>query len=207
MRPATTRRVGWAPERGGRGLSETIPTRRSTGGEQPQAIARAALRYGAEIVGSGDGLVAMLARPPAAGSGRRRAAAEDMRVVASMGRFHEMTEPIRRGEGFWGRLWASGSALAEDEAGNGILVGAPMQSGGVVWGVIGFVLGPGVAVSPERLRMLDNVRRWPAQRRMPGGGATRNGLTGLTGRSGEFPYQPMRRLICICALLAPRQTG
>ena len=122
-----------------------------------QAVARTALQHGGAIVGSSDGLVALLNKGSPGGNGRRRARAEEMRVVAGMGRFREGTDAIRRGEGFWGRLWASGSALAEDEPGSGILVGAPVSSGGVVWGVIGFVLDPGVAVLPERLRMLDHL--------------------------------------------------
>jgi diguanylate cyclase (GGDEF)-like protein len=121
-----------------------------------QAVARAALHHGAVVVGSGDGLVAMLHRA-ADGNGRRRADADEMRAVAGLGRFHEAAPRVRRGEELWGRVWASGGALAEDDAESGILVGAPMSAGGVVWGVIGFVLGPGVAVSPERLRLLDNV--------------------------------------------------
>jgi diguanylate cyclase (GGDEF)-like protein len=125
-------------------------------GGSAQGVARAALRHGAVIVGSTDGLVAM-SHKPSGGNGRRRAAADEMRVVAGTGRFQETAKPIRRGEGFWGRLWASGSALAEDEAGSGILVGAPMSCGGVVWGVIGFALGPAGAVSPERLRMLEHL--------------------------------------------------
>jgi diguanylate cyclase (GGDEF)-like protein len=121
-----------------------------------QAVARSVLRHGTAIVGSRDGLVAM-PHKGSGGNGRRRRGADEMRVVAGSGRYHEATEPIKRGEGFWGRLWASGSALAEDEPESGMMVGAPMAAGGVVWGVVGFALGPGVVVSPERLRMLDHL--------------------------------------------------
>jgi diguanylate cyclase (GGDEF)-like protein len=122
----------------------------------PQAVARSALRHGAAIVGSRDGLVAMSPKG-FGGNGRRRRGADEMRVVAGSGRYQEATEPIKRGQGFWGRLWASRSALAEDEPDSGMMVGAPMAAGGVVWGVVGFALGPGVVVSPERLRMLDHL--------------------------------------------------
>ena len=157
------RRRGESPSDGDHGvatiLSEAIldAARDLLGVSTVQAVARSALQHGAAVVGSSDGLVAMLNKGSAGGNGRRRSRADELRMVAGMGRFHEGIDPIRRGEGFWGRLWASGSALAEDEAGSGILVGAPVSSGGVFWGVIGFALAPGVAVSPERLRTLDHL--------------------------------------------------
>jgi diguanylate cyclase (GGDEF)-like protein len=121
-----------------------------------QAVARSVLRHGAAIVGSRDGLVAM-PHKGSGGDGRRRRRDDEMRVVVGSGRYHEASQPIKRGQGFWGRLWASGRALAEDEPDSGMMVGAPMAAGGVVWGVVGFALGPGVVVSPERLRILDHL--------------------------------------------------
>jgi hypothetical protein len=119
-----------------------------------EEVAAAALRHGAAIVGSGEGLVAVGRKH--AGNGRGRSG-EEMDVVAGLGRLGESTERIRRGEGFWGRVWAGGSAMAEDQAGSGIVVGVPLASRGVAWGVLGFALGKQAAISPERMRMLDHL--------------------------------------------------
>jgi hypothetical protein len=80
-----------------------------------------------------------------------------MRQLAGMGRFEGVGTPIKRDEGFWGRLWASGGVLTEDEGGEGVLLGLPIPVDGHVAGVVGVALPAAAAVSPERLRMLDHL--------------------------------------------------
>lgn len=66
-------------------------------------------------------------------------------------------EAIRRGEGFWGRLWDSGGVHTENEASSGVLLGLPITVEGRVAGLIGVALPAAAMVAPERLRMLDHL--------------------------------------------------
>jgi diguanylate cyclase (GGDEF)-like protein len=119
-----------------------------------EEVARATLRHAAAVVGSRDGLVALVE-----GAQDSSSTAEPtlMRQLVGMGRFAGTRRSIRRGEGFWGRLWASASVLTEDEAGNGVLLGLPIPVDGHVAGLIGVALPAAAVVSPERLRMMDHL--------------------------------------------------
>jgi hypothetical protein len=117
-------------------------------------VARVTLRHAAGIVGSRDGLVAFV------DEGRATSDVEGAAVIrqlAGMGRFEVTDLSIRRDEGFWGRLWTSGSFVMEDKIGNGVLLGLPIAVDGRVSGVIGVALPAAAVVSPERLRMLDHL--------------------------------------------------
>ena len=117
-------------------------------------VARVTLRHAAAIVGSRDALVALAAVAPGAD-----AAAEwgTMRPLAGMGRFEGADDPIIRGDGFAGRLWAGASVLTEDEDGKGVLLGLPIVVDGQVCGLIVLALPEAAVVSAERLRTLDHV--------------------------------------------------
>ena len=117
-------------------------------------VARVTLRYAAAVVGSRDGLVALAEGTDGSAAGAQSAL---MRQQAGMGRFESTGRAIRRGEGFWGRLWAGGSVLTEDESGNGVLLGLPIAVDGRVAGLIGVALPAAAVVSPERLRVLDHL--------------------------------------------------
>jgi GGDEF domain-containing protein len=116
-------------------------------------VARVTLRHAAAIVGSRDGLVALVEET----RGPSRTDALVMRQLAGIGRFDGTERSIRHGEDFWGRLWASASVLTEDEDGHGVLLGMPILINGRVLGVIGVALPAAAVVSPERLRVLDHL--------------------------------------------------
>jgi len=120
----------------------------------PDEVARVTLRHASAIVGSYDGLVALADESCDGAAGEGPAV---MRQLAGMGRFEGAGTPIRRDEGFWGRLWASGGVLTEDEGGEGVLLGLPIPVDGHVAGVVGVALPAAAVVSPERLRMLDHL--------------------------------------------------
>jgi hypothetical protein len=117
-------------------------------------VARVTLRHAAAIVGARDGLVALAEEVRDSSAG---AESTLMRQLAGMGRFEGTGPPIRRDEGFWGRLWSSASVLTEDENGKGVLLGLPIPVDGHVSGLIGVALPAAAVVSPERLRMLDHL--------------------------------------------------
>jgi diguanylate cyclase (GGDEF)-like protein len=117
-------------------------------------VARVTLLHAAGIVGSRDGLVAFAEEPHGSTATNEMPV---MRHLAGMGRFEEAGQSIRRGEGFWGRLWVSSSVLTEDENGSGVLLGVPIQVDGQVSGVVGVGLPPAAVVAPERIRLLDHL--------------------------------------------------
>ena len=109
----------------------------------PEEVAGALLRHVEAVVGSPDVSVAFL-----------RGEAE-MVQLAGNGKFSgERT--VARGEGFWGRLWAGGRALTEQDDGC-MLLGLPISAEGKVIGLVGVCLPAAAAVSQERLRTLDHL--------------------------------------------------
>ena len=141
------------------GPSETVPgaildaARDLLTAPSANDVAGVTLRHAAAIVGSRDGLVALAGEAAAPDAGKT----VSIRQRAGMGRFQGTELSIRRGEGFWGRVWAGASALTEDEQGSGVLLGVPIPVDGEIGGVIGVALPAAAVVSTERLRALDHL--------------------------------------------------
>ena len=120
-------------------------------------IAEVTLRHAAKIVGAEDGFVAMLDSPdpgsPSRGGSRRAA----MRLLAGRGAFETRKLRIRRGTGFWGRVWQEATLLEDGSSGGIGLVGVPLIDGERVVGLVGLVAPDDKGLTHDHLHQLGHV--------------------------------------------------
>jgi diguanylate cyclase (GGDEF)-like protein len=120
-------------------------------------IAEVTLRHAAKIVGAEDGFVAMLDSPdpgsPPRGGSRRAA----MRLLAGRGAFETRKLRIRRGTGFWGRVWQEATLLEDGSSGGIGLVGVPLIDGERVVGLVGLVAPDDKGLTHDHLHQLGHV--------------------------------------------------
>jgi diguanylate cyclase (GGDEF)-like protein len=120
-------------------------------------MADTTLRHALEIIGAQDGFLAVAEDARRGTSDRAAAARPTMRVVAGRGAFGTGKLRIRRGSGFWGRVWQEAAAL-QDGSDDGIgLVGVPLSSDTQVVGLFGLVAPDRARVTPERMHELTRL--------------------------------------------------
>ena len=119
-------------------------------------IAQATLRHAVKTAGAKDAFVAMIENASTGPSASRRTARQAMRLLAGCGAFESRKLRIRRGVGFWGRVWQEAAPLQDRSKGGGGLVGVPLVDGGQVVGLLGFVTVDDV-VTHERLHQVSRL--------------------------------------------------
>jgi diguanylate cyclase (GGDEF)-like protein len=120
-------------------------------------IADATLRHAVKIVGAKDAFLAMVVDFAPGSSGRTRTARPAMRLLAGSGEFQDRKLRIRRGTGFWGRVWQEASTLSDGRGSGTGLVGVPLAYDGQVVGLLGLVAPDADGVTNERLHQLSRL--------------------------------------------------
>ena len=124
-------------------------------------IADATLRHAVKIAAVTDAFVAMVddtgPGSPRKGSTGRAATHTSMRVLAGLGAFETRKLRIRRGTGFWGRVWQEGTPLQDGSGGGAGLVGVPLTDGGQVVGLLGLVAPQPAGLNHESLHQLTRL--------------------------------------------------
>jgi hypothetical protein len=124
-------------------------------------IANATLRHAVKIAAVTDAFVAMVddtaPGSPRKGSTGRPATHTSMRLLAGLGAFETRKLRIRRGTGFWGRVWQEGAPLQDGSGGGVGLVGVPLTDGGQVVGLLGLVAPQPAGLNHERLHQLTRL--------------------------------------------------
>jgi hypothetical protein len=90
-------------------------------------------------------------------SGRSGTARPTMRLLAGSGEFQDRKLRIRRGTGFWGRVWQEASMLRDGSRSGVGLVGVPLSHDGQVVGLLGLVAPDADGVTDERLHQLSRL--------------------------------------------------
>ena len=120
-------------------------------------IADATLRHAVRIVGAKDAFLAMVEDVAPRSSGRSGTARPPMRLIAGSGEFETRKLRIRRGTGFWGRVWQEASTLRDGTGSDTGLVGVPLSYDGQVMGLLGLVAPDADGVTNEQLHQLSRL--------------------------------------------------
>ena len=120
-------------------------------------IADATLRHAAKIAGARDAFLAMVDVAAPGSSGKGTGTRPSMRLVAGCGAFETRKLRIRRGTGFWGRVWREAATLQDGSGSDVGLLGVPLTEAGQVVGLLGVVAPDGDSVTHERVHQLTRL--------------------------------------------------
>ena len=120
-------------------------------------VAEVTLRFATGIVSGRDAFLALVeeAKPGTPGNGAT--ARPEMHLLAARGTLATGRLRIRRGTGFWGRVWQEAAALQDNSGSGAGLVGVPLTDGEQVVGLLGLVAPDGNEVPPERIQQLGSL--------------------------------------------------